>query len=125
LGRWSPSTLFICDLEMNAWTNPERVNPSTRAQKVSKNIHQPSRKPLYIFPMEGLYNLHSVDEFILLQVSQMQATEVLIQSERLDLHHICARDLITLYEEPKRSSAERVSMGFQIPQEWWRSVWAL
>ena len=58
--------------------------------------------------MEGLYNLHGVDESVLLEVPEMQATEILIQSERFDLHHICVRDLITLYEEPARSSGARL-----------------
>src|SRR5450830_1808807 len=32
-------------------------NPSTSAQKVSKNIHQPSSRPLNIFVMCEVYNL--------------------------------------------------------------------
>src|ERR1035437_10043407 len=43
-GRWFPNLACICSLDTNAWTNPERVKPSTRAHRVSQNMKNPSRK---------------------------------------------------------------------------------
>jgi len=80
-------------------------------------------------------------------VSEWTCTAVTIQTERVDLCHISAMDLITLYEEPEdtgiyfgkgytnplrvlmdepgplRWRVPQVFMGFQTQQGWLRSVW--
>jgi hypothetical protein len=46
LGLWSPRRFRICSLETNAWTIPERVKPRMRAQSVSQNMKNASRREL-------------------------------------------------------------------------------
>ena len=43
-GRWSPMRARIWSLETKAWTTPERVKPSTSAQRVSQNMKKASRR---------------------------------------------------------------------------------
>ena len=48
LGLWSPKSSRIRLRDTKACIKPDSVKPKTKAQKVSKNIHQPSSKPLPI-----------------------------------------------------------------------------
>lgn len=55
LGLWSPNNSRIRLRDTKAWIKPDSVNPKTKAQKVSKNIHQPSSNPLPILLTSSSY----------------------------------------------------------------------